>query len=243
MGRGADVLTIVTWKWHTPGYRSVFTAEHVNVLARMIARNYPHPHRVVCVTDEISGLDSAIDVLPAWNDFADVPSPHGRKNPSCYRRLRLFHPDAEQWFGIYAVSIDLDCVITGDLSPVWNRPEDAVFWGDTNPQPGSHYNGSMMRIRTGSRPQVWTDFDPRRSPELALQARSWGSDQGWLSYKLGPGEAKWGRSDGVYSFRNDIKPTPQKGLPDNARIVFWHGADDPWGDLGQRLPWVREHWA
>lgn len=237
------MLTIVTWKWPPrPGYRSTFGPQTVNVLRRMVARHYPHPHRFVCVTDDAEGLDADITVLPAWNDFADVPSPHGGHNPSCYRRLRLFHPDAAQWFGDRFVSLDLDTVIVGDVTPLWHRDEDFVAWGDTNPQPGSHYNGSMILLRAGSRPQVWTDFDPATSPALAKAARCFGSDQGWISFRLGPGEARWTRADGVYSFRNEIMRDLRR-LPKNARIVFFHGPHDPWSPYVQgNCPWVQEHW-
>jgi hypothetical protein len=236
------VLTVVCWKWAPrPGYRSTFGPETVNVLRAMVRRHYPHPHRFVCVTDDAVGIDPDIEILPAWNDFATVPSPHGGKNPSCYRRLRLFHPDAAQWFGDRVVSLDLDLVICRDLSTLWNRTEDVVFWGDTNPQPGSHYNGSMMLLTTGSRPQVWTDFDPASSPRRSLLAKCWGSDQGWISYRLGRGEAKWTREDGVYSFRNWIQKR-RNVLPSNARVVVFHGAIDPWSSQAQALPWVRAHW-
>ncbi len=237
------MLTVVTWKWETPGYRSTFTSDTVNVLARMVGRHYKQPHRVVCVTDQPEGLDSAIEPVPAWNDFANVPSPHGKRNPSCYRRLRLFHPEAEQFFGPRFVSIDLDAVIVNDMAPLWDRSEDVVLWGDsTNPQPGSIYNGSMQLLRACARPGVWNDFDPRTSPDLAMRAGAWGSDQGWLSYKLGRHEAKWTKADGVYSYRNHIKPTRDKALPADARVVFFHGADDPW-TTGQSLQWVRQHWC
>jgi hypothetical protein len=153
----------------------------------------------------------------------------------------LFHPDAAQWFGERVVSLDLDMVLTGDVRPLWNRPEDVVFCGDTNPQPGSHYNGSMMLVKTGSRPQVWTRFDPQRSPDEAFAARAWGSDQAWLSYCLGPGEAKWTHADGVYSFRNDIEKNGRR-LPQDARLVSFHGRLDPWTPEAQQISWVREHY-
>jgi hypothetical protein len=72
--------------------------------------------------------------VPLWDDYAQRPEPARRKNPSCYRRLRAFAPDIAATFGQRFVSIDLDCVITGDLRPLWNRSEDFVIWGDTNPQ-------------------------------------------------------------------------------------------------------------
>ncbi len=207
----------------------------------MVDRHYPDPHRVICVTDDPVGIDPTVEILPLWDDFADLPSPHGGKNPSCYRRLRMFSADIAAVFGPRFVTLDLDCVLVRDMRPVWNRPEDFVIWGDTNPQPGSHYNGGMVLMTAGARKGVWEQFDPKNSPKKAFQARCWGSDQGWISYCLGPGETKWSKLDGVYSYRNDLKPKGGR-LPADARIVLFHGATDPWDNDGQRVEWVRVHW-
>lgn len=234
------MLSVITWKWTPPpGYRSTFGPETVNVLARMVRRHYARPHRFLCVTDDARGLDAAIEVVPDRHDFAGVPNPHGGRNPSCYRRLRLFAPDAAETFGERFVSLDLDCVITGDLGPLWDRPEDVVFWGDTNPT--TAYNGSMMLLRAGARPQVWTRFNPRTSPIASKRAGCFGSDQGWISYCLGPREPKWTTADGVYSFRTHVAPA--RRLPMNARVVMFHGQHDPWDrTVQQQHPWVKEHW-
>lgn len=233
------MVNVVCWRW-TPmrGYRSTFSPETVNVLRRMVARHYPHPHRFLCVTDEPDGIDPAVEIIPPWNDFAGVPSPHGGKNPSCYRRLRAFHPDIGTVFGGRFVSLDLDCVITADVTPLWHRPEDFVIWGDTNPR--TYYNGSMYLLRAGTRAKVWTDFDPVRSPRLAMAARQFGSDQGWISHCLGPGQARWSHHDGVYSYRNEIAARGNT-LPSNARIVFFHGHVDPWTPaIQRRCSWIRD---
>lgn len=235
------MLSVLCWKW-TPmrGYRSTFGPETVNALKQMVTRHYPHPFRFMCVTDDPVGIGPDVEIVPAFNDYADLPSPHGEKNPSCYRRLRMFHPEIGAVFGERFVSLDLDMVITGDLTPLWHRPDDLVLWGDTNPQPGSHYNGSMLLMTAGCRPFVWTDFDPIVSPRRAIAAKCWGSDQGWLSFRLGPGEAKWTKADGVYSFRNDLQG--RSDLPMNAKVVSFHGSQDPWGQKPQRLDWVRAHY-
>jgi hypothetical protein len=193
------VLTVVTWLWKPPAaYRSQFRAEHVNTLRAMVARHYRGPHEFACVTDMPKGLDPRVRVVLAWNDFAGVASPHGGHNPSCYRRLRAFSPEIGAVLGQRFVSLDLDTVVTGDLGPVWDRPEEFVIWGETNPR--SFYNGSMWLLTAGARPQVWQRFDPATSPKEALAAGRFGSDQGWLSHVLGPGEATWTKRDGVYSF-------------------------------------------
>jgi len=236
------MLTVCTFKWKAaPGYRSNFGPEAVHALRAMVARNYPEPHRFVCITDDAEGL-TGIETLPLWSDHGAVSSPHGPLQPSCYRRLKLFDPDIEALLGPRIVCLDLDTVIVGDLRPILNRPEDFVIWGETNPR--SFYNGSMFMLTAGARPQLWADFNPRTSPTLAKRAGRFGSDQGWISYKLGKGEATWTREDGVYSFRVHLEPkNGGEDLPANARVVHFHGKCDPWHWRAQRLAWVREHWG
>lgn len=229
------MLGVVTFKWGTK-----FTAEHVNVARKMIARNYAAPHRFFCVTDDARGIDPEVEIVPLWDDFGTMVSPHGASYPSCYRRLRIFAPEAADIFGPRFVALDLDFVATGDLSPLWDRPEDFVIWGRTNPT--THYNASMILMTAGARRQVWDDFDPDTSPALAQRHQQFGSDQGWISYRLGPGEPMWTQADGLWSWRNSIFPRGCR-LPAGARMVMFHGKrHNPWDHLPMRLNWVRENW-
>lgn len=236
------MLRVVTWKWRPPpGYRSTFGPEAVNTLAAMVRRHYHAEHELVCVTDDPAGLDPGIRVVPLWNDFAHVPSPHGGHNPSCYRRLRAFSAEMATVLGPRFVSIDLDTVICRDLRPVWDRSEDFVIWGGTHPT--TWMNGSMFLMTAGARRQVWERFDPINSPRQAFRAGCFGSDQGWISFCLGRNEATWSTEDGVYSFRNHIVPKGGK-LPGGARLVMFHGKYDPWQPETQAAyPWVREHYV
>lgn len=234
------MLDIVTFKWHTPGYRSRFTGEHVNTLARMCARNYRLPFRFNCVTDDAEGIDTdLVRVLPMWDFHNALPSPHKHGvNPSCYRRLFLWSREAKEVFGKRILSIDLDMVITGDVTPLWDRPEDVVLWADqlnkTTP-----YNGAMQLIRAGSRPDVYDRFDPIISPKVTIAAGLFGTDQAWISYVLGGNEARWTSADGALSWRVHCRMF--KKLPEGARIVNFHGNEDPWM-LRERVPWIAEHY-
>jgi hypothetical protein len=237
------VISFVTWLWAAPaGYRSTFDATAVNTLFAMIDRHYPSPHRNICVTKLSKGIHSSIEVVPDREDFAGVTNPNGRQNPSCYRRLRVFAPEAEATFGPRVVSLDLDMVIVGDLRPLVDRSEDFIVWGQSDFPKRQFYNGSLWMLRTGSRPQVWTRFDPRLSPHQSKRAGHRGSDQGWLSYVLGPKEATWGEKDGVYSWRVHLAP---KGgaLPANAKVVCFHGKTDPWSYEMSHYDWIREHYV
>jgi hypothetical protein len=236
------VLTFVCWKWKSPTtYRTIFTAEHVRVLRNMVARHYPHPHRFTCVTDDPAGLDD-IETIPIWDEWANIRNPGGVHNPSCYRRLKLFAPDAGKTFGERVVSIDLDMVIVGDLTPLFHRPEDFVIWGESDYQ-SQWYNGSLWMLKTGTRTRVYTEFNPRSSPRDAHRAGGRGSDQGWFTYILRPREATWGREDGVYSYRKHIaQPKKSGALPDDARIVAFHGKVKQDSPESSCVPWIREHY-
>lgn len=235
------MLSIVCFKWRPrPGYRSSFGPQQVHILRNMVRRNYADPHRIVCVTDDPTGLDDDVHVVPLWDDHASVPNPSFSDGPSCYRRLKTFDPVTARLLGDRFVCIDLDVVITGDLRPLWNRKEAFVGW--RNPVPQWPLNGSMFMMSAGARPQVWETFDPAKSPQISHGAGMRGSDQGWMSYVLGWKEAMWTHDDGVISYQREIKRGVGR-LPKDTRMVFFWGKDDPWEPKArEQAPWIVEHY-
>lgn len=253
-------LTIVTWLWsgNTMGRDRVeYVADHVNRMASMLARHLTIPHEVVCVTDMPEGIDSRVRIVPMWDDLAG----YGR----CYRRLKVFDPAMREVLGPRIVSIDLDTVITGNIDHLFGRPEPFVIWGDrtqVDAAQGTPYCGSLFMLEIGYRPDVFTGFDS----ELALNMRrdrGWvGSDQAWIGHCI-QGAPVWTKRDGVFSFRLDIQlrfrmpgfgviaarnrpprlPSRDGSLPEKARIVFFHGAEDPsQTHLHVHHKWIPEHW-
>ena len=57
-----------------------------------------------------------------------------------------------------------------------------------------------------------------------------------------PNEATWGKKDGVYSYRKDIAKRGDQ-LPKDAKVVFFHGKQDPWRPPASNLPWVKHHYV
>lgn len=227
------------WK-PAPGYRSSYTAAQPNILWNMIRRNYSGPARLTCITDQPEGISSQIRVVPMWDTHAKLPSPHGAGNPSCYRRLPVWGELGREIFGGRFMLMDMDLVIVREIDPIVDCREDFRMWGDT--AKGTPYNGSLVIMDPCARRQVWDDFDPVESPKKGKALGYIGSDQAWVAARLGPNEKKWTRADGVYSYRNEIgaKPGP---LPENARIVVFHGFYDPWHPhMRAKHEWVRRHY-
>lgn len=222
-----QLVTVVLWKWGGGEY----TARHVNAMAAAVNRHLALPHRVVCITDDPAGIDCG--TLAIWPEIGVRP---GRLN--CYRRLRAFAADAGDWLGGRILSLDLDGVIAGDITPLVDVADDFRIWAD--PTPPTPYNGGMWLLAAGARRQVWEDFDPVASPKAAAAAGYVGSDQAWIGARLGPGEATWGRADGVYSFRCDVAAAGR--LPADARVVWFHGRHKPWHpEIRRAHPWIGEH--
>lgn len=234
------MLTVVCWKWEQPGGRAKYNHTHVNTLYRMIERNYRGKWRLVCFTDKHDGIDDRVITVPLPDFHSTVANPIGFEYPSCYRRLAMFGP-LQPYVMDRFVSVDLDCVIVGDLGPIWDRSEDIVFW--ESPLRPPDYNGSMWMAKKGAHPELFKDFHTTESPLQTHRARKLGSDQGWLSFKL-PGKPVWtSQRDGVYAWNPQLKHRGFR-LPQNARIVFFPGIDQPWDrSVQEKAPWVHEHYC
>jgi len=230
-------LTFVCFKWEKakkgfvlPAAIARYTADHVNILYRMLLRHYHKPFRLICVTDDPRGIEC--ETLRLWDKYKDLGG--------CFNRLYTFSPDVEMELGQRFVCMDLDCVITADITNLFDRDDDFVMNSyhplPNRSAPDQYYNGGLYLMTAGSRREVWDTFDPvmsikliQNNPKLCI-----GSDQAWIRLVLGKGEARFTNKDGVYEARqfNDK-------LPPDARLVFFAGARDP-SQLSYH--WVKKHW-
>jgi hypothetical protein len=228
------VLKIVTFLWrrNKTGYMLPavcdYTAAHVNTLQSMLSRHLHTPHELICITDMPDGVKCR--TIPLWDDLAALGG--------CYRRLKMFSPEMKELIGDRFAWIDLDCVITGDVTPIFTKTQPMIINrygpGDFSKQT---YNGSLVIMDAGVRCDVWDDFDPVLSPLKMKQETEKkhliGSDQAWISYKVHNACAV-GREDGIYGARQ-----VEHVLPSNCRIVFFSGLRDP-STAGYK--WIPEHY-
>lgn len=238
-------LSIVTFKWKpNPGYRAKYGARNVNILYSMFRRHLKIPFDFFCVTDDDRGIEAGVKVIPLWDDLANVPNPHGLSEPSCYRRLKLFDPKTYKGIGDRILWIDLDMVLTGDVTPLFDRPESMVLLKTT--APNIPINGSLVLFTPDDHQDIWTDFDPAISPRLTRPAGCFGSDQGWLGYRRKDSAAFWNAGpggDGIYFFGEHLRLARCRNtLPDDARLVSFHGRGSPWDPEMYTYRWIARNY-
>lgn len=249
------MITILTWKWECEGLHRkkgiYFLSDHVNILYSMLKRHLHTPFRLACVTDNPVGIGKDVLIIPLWSDYASMGG--------CFRRLKVFSSEAEKFLHCKRfVSIDLDVVITGDITPLLTRKDDFIIWGEDWRK--FVYCGAMWMMDVGARPQVWDSFDCVKYSRNKKGHYPGGTDQRHINTVLYPGEKTWTQKDGVYNFATDIvrieklkifrypgrrkkKSGGDGRLPKGARIVFFNGKYDPsQSSLREEYPWIKEHW-
>lgn len=249
-------LKILTWFWRQQPERGGFDAEKVNRWAAQFRPNLTIPYTLACVTDEPAGIDPDIEIIPPPREFEDVEIPNWSERmgaPLCYRRLAMFAPHAAELFGAERfVCTDIDMIATDLLDPVFDHEDDfRIFAGTSRKRP---YNGSMLQMTAGARPEVYETFkaDP---VGVARRARSLyiGSDQAVISMILGDrDERRWTQKDGVYAWsrafarRQSRRRRPSRGAilpPANMRIMFFPGYDNPWDrEKFRGAEWIPAAW-
>lgn len=236
----APPLTIVCFLWrrNPSGFQLPavidYGPEHVRRLERGLKRHMRTPFRFVCITDQPESLEG-IETIPLWDKCSGLGG--------CYNRLYTFSPDMRQLIGERFVCIDIDCIVMGDLTPLFSRPESFVI-NRYIPSPAGDcakdqdYNGGLYMMDAGARADVWDHFNPVISPMLVDAAKDQGkvvgTDQAWIRLVLGSGEATFGPEHGVYEAR-----MIGRELPADAKLVFFAGRRDP-SRCGYK--WARENW-
>ena len=235
------IATIVCWKWEPieglprTKKHAKYTHEHVNALLFMLRKHISIPFRLLCVTDNPDGISAEVEIVPLWEEFRGLGG--------CFSRLVCFKKNFNL-FGSRFFSIDLDCVIVGDITPILRRKEDFIIWApENNAKRLSHYCGALWALDAGARPEIYETFDPKTRPPICARNKYvGGSDQWQISVAASDNEHTFTKDDGIYNFVPDIKQGGA-GLPVDATIVFFNGRHMPDDAAIQiRHPWVGQHY-
>lgn len=212
------MLAVVTFLYK--GWRSVYTAQHVNALFRMVDDHLTIPHRNVCITDMPDGINA--DIYPLW-EFPQIRVRPG--HPNNYRCLKLF--DVSHEIGDQLLVLDLDILIRRNIDHLITDDDFAIIRGRAAP-----YNSSAYLLKGGAHREVWDSFDPETVEQTLSKmtmpngARWVGSDQSWISYCIKDAKV-WDEADGVAHVRRANKDTA---------LVYYSGSNKPWS------PVVKARW-
>ncbi len=184
-----------------------YPAAYVYALKDMVERNLSLPHTFKCITTR--KLPGIITVNPK------VPY------QNWWSKIGLFYPGVAIGPSLY---FDLDVVITGSLDYLVEYTEHE-FAAPANWAMSGHggIQSSVMAWRGN-----WTrPYDEIKWPEV--REKYWG-DQEYLWTLLGD---DWVRIPGVCSYKYHAR----QRLPENARVVAFHGKPD-YPEVDER--WIRE---
>ena len=225
----------------------------------MLERQLSLPYRIVCITDRKEDV-------PAGMSTFDVKHTIPKDDSKCIRRMWLYtgkpKKQGKPWpgdLGDRLLQLDLDVVLTDDITPLLDRPDPFVIWkSESTVKPnrphGWAYNATVMLMDAGARRDVFDTFDAdRKGVTKAANKDGWdvdtNSDQGIATFLLKDNPPPvWTMADGIYSYRGFAGPdgNKDKGLPEGCRIVSFHGrsgARHPGAaDLQQKSPWIIQHW-
>jgi hypothetical protein len=238
-------LIICTFLWHDDRAKCrgiyEYTRAHIRRTKWQVDKYLTIPHDFVVVTDNLETFKDDADIRAVKLDKTTfVPGTR-------FAKLMLWREDIGDIIGERIGYIDLDCVITRSLDPIFDRTEDVVLWRNPNYQikkRRGRYNTSIILLDAGARPHLYDDFNPIKHPR-ELRKIMGGTDQAWISTQLSvTDEAYWSSDDGVYGAGRlrDIAPGVRTTLPADARIVFFPGPREPGMSEIQKIhPWIKDY--
>ncbi|SLN76033.1 glycosyl transferase [Roseisalinus antarcticus] len=252
-----ETATIACIKWGT-----AFGPEYVNRLYSGVRRHMPGRVRFICMTDAAEGLHPEVEILhlPEEPFHAEMSAALAVANrQGAMRKVSLFRPGLIEGLAGPVLGFDLDVVITGDLTPIWEMAPGKLAmradWVEARRgRPTGH--GSVFRFDPARHGYLYDEI--ARAPGAEV-ARARGSEQRYTSSKAqARGDFAYIPNDLVVSFKHDCLGLPPVNwlrparLPADARVVCFHGRPKmpeavsgyagSWLRAARPVPWLAEHW-
>ena len=185
-----------------------YSLEYVNILNSMVKRH--SDAELLCLSDSFEGKDCEVMMLEKGFD-------------GWWNKIQLFNPEFLK--GERFLYLDLDVVITENISEILNRTEKFVTIKDWI---FNTYNSSAMLMTGGEHSHVYDLFI--KDKEKAMKSCQQG-DQQWITNYV---KADLFNEDDFASFRMSGCEAEPKG-----KIVVFHGKPDPHEVKGT---WVEQEW-
>lgn len=233
------MINIVCLKWGKK-----YGSEYVNRLFYAAQRHATRNYKFWCFTEDHQGIDAEISILPLR--FPD-------RLESWWNKISLFDPDSGLPIGEKIFYIDLDTLIVNNIDHLLLAAETATdivvlrdFYHGIARTAGNVGSG-LMSWRQGDHTEIWHRF--LQDPMEAIRSVRPHGDQAWIESQLKSWQC-WQDicPESVVSFKMHC----QSGIPENARIICYHGVPGilesvtyhgpQWRWNLRPQPWVLDHW-
>jgi uncharacterized Rossmann fold enzyme/glycosyltransferase involved in cell wall biosynthesis len=213
-GRWLKPVTVVCLKAGT-----AYGSQYVNVLRDMLSRNLTagFPGRFVCITDDPTGLDEGIEIIPLPDDLETWWG-------KLYMFKRGLFADGER-----CVFMDLDTLVIGAIEFLAKYAGTFATLRDFyHPQ---QLGPAIIAWEAGEKnARIWDEWEAQGKPRHPM------GDLWWLNTLGVEAEILQDLFPGKFvSYKADCKPYPPKG----AAVVCFHGQPKP-ENCGQE--WVEDVW-
>ncbi|MDB6181537.1 glycosyl transferase [Paracoccus fistulariae] len=215
----SDIKQIICIKWG-----SKFGPEYVNRLHGMVARNITPPFRLICFTDDGTGLHPDIVTRPLPEFHYEAP-----------QRTRGKWPKSRLWGDLGDITgtvlfLDLDVVITGNLDDffTYGDPEDTILGRNPNTPFERLGQTSVYRMKVGNLRSLQDIF--RADPQGV--ADEYRYEQRFVT-RNAPGGVKFWPRGWLAHFRMHCVPVfplnylRQPRIPRDTKIVIFPGNLNP----------------
>lgn len=254
-------VNVLCLKWGT-----LYSADYVNRLYRGVKAHLHRPFRFVCVTDDATGLDAAIDAqpFPAMPEGMHFVGWYDRW-PNIFVKLLVFGRGFAGLAGP-TLFLDIDQVITGDIDCFFDyRPGEFCIirnWIEWRKRLFRKVpfcgNSSCFRFDAGEK----SEYICRKflsEMDDAMDDRKYTTEQAYMTHAVGFEKVNFWPDHFVRSFkRSCVWPWPLNHfliprLPADTRILCFHGSPSPTeaiaGYRGRHLntwtrpaAWVKRLW-
>lgn len=202
----------------------MYRPEYVNVMYGMVSRNLSKPFKLVCFTDDTSGVRPEVECLPLPPLGVDVPP----GAPGKWPKQALWAADL---FGLQGVALflDLDSVIVDSIDPYFEfgEPDDVITARNWVKPWLKMAQTSVFRFKIGSHSYMLDNL--RKDPQLMVKYQF---EQNYVSSAIQGGVKFWPKGWTKHFRKHSMGAWPQRYLrapkkPKGARIVTFPGSPKP----------------
>lgn len=201
----------------------VYNCDYVNALANSIKRNVTVPHEFVCLTNDATGFNSNVDIV--------IPLKHDFKKWWC--KIELFRPDI--FSGKRVFFLDLDTVVVDNIDQIVSKNFD--FCGLRDFYKLTTLGSGLMAWQHDKYHHVYERFI-RNSTYIMNNTPE--GDQRWINDNIK--SMKYFQDvfgNNVVSYKKDCVKNKLFKLPNNSKIVCFHGVPKPHQiEYAQ----IKDHW-